>query len=856
MTERLITSGTAAGGSATTINLAASALGYDDVYAGMRCDLGDGRSRTISSYDGATKVATVPQWDATVLSLPGSSGNYAFTQDVAANSFAVDLDLKWRVNIPSAPVGDDFAIVVKWDSANNQRSFAWLVKPDGTLKLLTSPDGSTVYVHESTAAITFGGITHARVKFDGNDGSGNRVTTFETSSDGGANWSALGATVTRVGVTTIFDSNAAVIVGALPETADFELPLNDLGSGVVNTTVARGQATASFTRATSATCRGSDGTLLTVATGVPRSQYLSTLAYAGYLAESAGTNSCLQSENFSSASWTKTDTTATADQVTAPDGTLSGDLLTEGTAGTALVTQTITGTANATHSASRFIKFGNAQWIRLRLNNGGNSCDAWFDVQNGVLGTTSVAGTGAIAGASIEPWGNGWYRCKIMGSIGGGLTAVQFLSLSSTTNGGSTRVSNGTRYEWGAQFEDNTTVVSSYIKTTTTSATRNADVLSYAAAGSAFSSQGSVSADLSTRWTTAASAYLAVAIGDSTQGPLIESVSGASTAISANDGTNTVSKTGLTDMSTAVRKRAAAWGGSTMSITGDGAAVGSGSFDGAFTADAIYIGCRAAGANAWNGTIKNVRLWTKKLSDAGLQAVTAGNALPPADVGPTVCNLAGDVYKVEIGGTINGAAAAVLDVPTDGMAGDTTVTSSATGEVWTISQSSGTSAELEGSPDTSTGYEIYGDPDVTVETLRAVFCTLNADSDVTTLLADHAYLSGDKAIYDDVPQSRTPESAAEFPYVVVGDLTQIPFDADDFNGREMTLTIHTFSRYRGAREANSVMDAIKEALHDQTLGIAGETPVLTLWEYAEILRDPDGLTRHGVQRFRIITQGS
>jgi hypothetical protein len=60
-----------------------------------------------------------------------------------------------------------------------------------------------------------------------------------------------------------------------------------------------------------------------------------------------------------------------------------------------------------------------------------------------------------------------------------------------------------------------------------------------------------------------------------------------------------------------------------MSITGDGAAVATGVFDGALATTAIGIANSTAGTLQLRGTIKNVRLWTTKLSDGQLQGITA-----------------------------------------------------------------------------------------------------------------------------------------------------------------------------------------------------------------------------------------
>jgi len=102
-------------------------------------------------------------------------------------------------------------------------------------------------------------------------------------------------------------------------------------------------------------------------------------------------------------------------------------------------------------------------------------------------------------------------------------------------------------------------------------------------------------------------------------------------------------------------------------------------------------------------------------------------------------------------------------------------------------------------------------------------------------------------VYDNVPQN------TEFPYVVIGDDTQVPWDDDVKLGAESTLTIHAWSRYAGRLEAKRILQAIYDGLHNYRLTVTGAHTVLCQAEYQETFLDPDGMTRHGVIRFRLIT---
>lgn len=105
-------------------------------------------------------------------------------------------------------------------------------------------------------------------------------------------------------------------------------------------------------------------------------------------------------------------------------------------------------------------------------------------------------------------------------------------------------------------------------------------------------------------------------------------------------------------------------------------------------------------------------------------------------------------------------------------------------------------------------------------------------------------------VYDDVPQG------AEYPYTVIGDDTSVEWDGDTFLGAESTLTVHTWSRYSGRGEVKQIMGSIYSALHRHDLVIQDAHTVICDWEFEETFLEADGKTRHGVQRFRVVSVDS
>ena len=51
------------------------------------------------------------------------------------------------------------------------------------------------------------------------------------------------------------------------------------------------------------------------------------------------------------------------------------------------------------------------------------------------------------------------------------------------------------------------------------------------------------------------------------------------------------------------------------------------------------------------------------------------------------------------------------------------------------------------------------------------------------------------------------------------------------------------------------MDRIHDLLHNHSLSVTGFNLINLRFEFSDILRDPDGVTRHGIMRFRAVMLG-
>jgi len=227
----------------------------------------------------------------------------------------------------------------------------------------------------------------------------------------------------------------------------------------------------------------------TAAYYAPRFDYNpSTLAPLGLLIEEARTNIVLNSGDFSNASFAKGNVTVTGSSITAPDGTTTGTLFDDDTAaGThscATAQQTLV--SGTTYTLSVFAKNGDRNFITLAVSAGTNTwAAAKFDLSNGTVGSTSQSGSGwSATSGSITNVGGGWFRCSLTYVPGSTGVTLRFgLATDGTTYTAGERGlesytgSDKTVYLWGGQHEIGA-FITSYIPTTTTALTRNADVAS------------------------------------------------------------------------------------------------------------------------------------------------------------------------------------------------------------------------------------------------------------------------------------------------------------------------------------------------------------------------------------------
>lgn len=128
--------------------------------------------------------------------------------------------------------------------------------------------------------------------------------------------------------------------------------------------------------------------------------------------------------------------------------------------------------------------------------------------------------------------------------------------------------------------------------------------------------------------------------------------------------------------------------------------------------------------------------------------------------------------------------------------------------------------------------------------------------------ARSALLAVQRAFYErlsedlDVPVYDWAPEDAPYPYVVIGEATEMADNNHSNFGREMTLTLHVWTKgHEGFAPTLEIVDAIQQSLdHQLDLDLVGHRVVTLRLDQVLTLRDPDPLIRHAPVRFRVQTE--
>lgn len=124
----------------------------------------------------------------------------------------------------------------------------------------------------------------------------------------------------------------------------------------------------------------------------------------------------------------------------------------------------------------------------------------------------------------------------------------------------------------------------------------------------------------------------------------------------------------------------------------------------------------------------------------------------------------------------------------------------------------------------------------------AIHAAALADAGVKAVLGNPARL------YDAPPPDPV------FPYATLGRVESQAMDASGGQALEHGVTLHVWSRYGGRAEALDAIAALRDALHDAALNVAGRRLVFLFAQFSDVFRSGDGVTTHGVLRLRALSE--
>lgn len=127
-----------------------------------------------------------------------------------------------------------------------------------------------------------------------------------------------------------------------------------------------------------------------------------------------------------------------------------------------------------------------------------------------------------------------------------------------------------------------------------------------------------------------------------------------------------------------------------------------------------------------------------------------------------------------------------------------------------------------------------------LELQRTIVARLKADATLTSIIAGR--------VYDQPPANPT------FPYVTLGEDQTIPDRGQEYEGSDVSMTLHAWSKAQGFPQAKQMIDAIRASLTGASLSLTGHRLVNIEFEDSRVLRDTDPTITHGVLTFLARTE--
>jgi hypothetical protein len=388
---------------------------------------------------------------------------------------------------------------------------------------------------------------------------------------------------------------------------------------------------------------------------VPRLDYRNLVGAVdcpALLVEPSATNLAFHSEIWASGNnWTLdavTRVTGSTSAFLAPDGSFSANAIspTSGNVFHGLYSNSptqYTYISGTIYTQSAFFKAGGTnlpvsgsagRYVQLTYTGGGQFTQngyANFDLQLGTVAVVSGTSADTNRTARIENYGNGWYRCSFTATCnaaGNGIGVLPVLVNAS----GNTRAQSfsgtvtDTLYGWGAQLEVGS-VATSYIPTTTASATRGADNYSVSGAVSGFIglTSGAIYAEVDVRNWEASGRVVALSDGTSDGSIVIMENANRSFSLSVTSaGFSTVSITTASGLYNGLHRIAVAYKKDDYAVYLNGQLVGTNTTAGVPSVNRIFIGkIESSGTtNYFNDRIRAIAFYNTRPTNSELATLT------------------------------------------------------------------------------------------------------------------------------------------------------------------------------------------------------------------------------------------
>ncbi|MCX6790068.1 MAG: hypothetical protein NTV60_00905 [Candidatus Kaiserbacteria bacterium] len=343
----------------------------------------------------------------------------------------------------------------------------------------------------------------------------------------------------------------------------------------------------------------------------------------GYLAEGSRAN--LQNTSEALDLWgILSGVVASTNTTTAPSGILTADTLTDSNNGDDRVQyNTTVANDSSAYTFSIYIKktSGNAHYALLGLNFTGGSSPSWGTIAVNT-NTGVVSGTSGVTGSRCVDAGSYW-RCQLSAANNSsGNTTVYIQVRPAGNSDGTTSVNSattGANIFWGGQLEAGA-FASSYIPSDYTAPVRNTDTLTYSASN-LNAAAGTVYGEIQ-RGTTDTSSAGWFGNNSASANRLELSTEYGGHLFHYGDSSSFQSMSVGVPVAGIIARVAGKWSSAGGNLFANGTAAGAVAVPPSVTSSTIYIGARLTGGAPLYGTVRNVKVWPKALTDAQLTTMT------------------------------------------------------------------------------------------------------------------------------------------------------------------------------------------------------------------------------------------